>query len=258
MSIVSILKTVPYCCGLNNSVDFKAILGQYNELIDLAATAVADAGTVRVTSVCPRSNPETQARIDTLCQSRNIQFIDNDGNFKTRNGSSNYALIAKDGIHLNASDNAVLAKNLEINIQFKKDNSKTKQAVNNNATQVNRLPSFQPKQGKVRKPPKKQINDDKLKQPKKHVQNNKKYQQQVADQPNTLSEQPLRDFCGVTGHMSKACRFGSVVTCYLCGEKKLPQSQAQKHQGGTTKVKIVLIIDLLYYTLMREASNLCQ
>ena len=164
MSIVSILKTVPYCCGLNNSVNFKAILGQYNELIDLAATAVADAGTVRVTSVCPRSNPETQARIDTfnsglskLCQSRNIQFIDNDDNFKTRNGSSNYALIAKDEIHLNASDTAVLAKNLEINIQFKKDNSKTKLAVNNNATQVNRPPPFQPKQGKVRKPPKNRL-----------------------------------------------------------------------------------------------------
>ena len=55
-------------------------------------------------------------------------------NFKTRNGSSNYALIAKDGIHLNASGTAVLAKNLDINIQFKKDNSKKKQAVNNNAT----------------------------------------------------------------------------------------------------------------------------
>ena len=98
-------------------------------------------------------------------------------------------------------------------------NSKKKQAVNNNATQVNRLPSFQPNQGKVRKSHK-QINDDKLKQPKKHVQNNKKYKQQAADQPKTLSEQPLCDFCGVTGHMSKACRFGSAVTCYLCGEKK--------------------------------------
>ena len=75
--------------------------------------------------------------------------------FKTRNGSSNYALIAKDGIHLNASGTAVLAKNLDINIQlFKKDNSKKKQAVNNNATQVNRLPSCQPNQGKVRKPEK--------------------------------------------------------------------------------------------------------
>ena len=210
----------------SDSVDVKAILGQYNELIDLAAAAVTDTGTVRVSSVCPRSNPETQARIDTfnsglseLCQNRNIQFIDNDDNFKTRNGSSNYALIAKDGIHLNASGTAVLAKNLDINIQFKKDNSKKKQAVNNNATQVNRLPSFQPNQATVRKSHK-QINDDKLKQPKKHVQNNKKYQQQVADQPKTLSEQPLCDFCGVTGHMSKACRFGSVVTCYLCGEKK--------------------------------------
>ena len=95
-----------------------------------------------------------------------------------------------------------MAKNLDINIPLKKDNSKKKQSVNNNATQVNRLPSFQPNQGKVRKP-QKQINDDKLKQLKKHVQNNKKYQQQVADQPKTLSEQPLCDFCGVTGHMSK-------------------------------------------------------
>ena len=143
----------------SDSVDVKAILGQYNELIDLAATAVTDTGTVRVSSVCSRSNPETQARIDTfnsgqLCQSRNIQFIDNDDNFKTRNGSSNYALIAKDGIHLNASGTAVWAKNLDINIQFKKDNSKKKQAVNNNATQVNRSPSFQPNQGKVRKPQK--------------------------------------------------------------------------------------------------------
>ena len=210
----------------SDSVDVKAILGQYNELIDLAATAVTDTGTVRVRSVCPRSNPETQARIDTfngglseLCQSRNVQFIDNDDNFKTRNGSSNYALIAKDRIHLNASGTAVLAKNLDINIQFKKDNSKKKQAVNNNATQVNRSPSFQPNQGKVRKSHK-QINDDKLKQPKKHVQNNKKYQQQVADQPKTLIKQPLCDFCGVTGHMSKVCRFGSVVTCYPCVAKR--------------------------------------
>ena len=99
----------------SDSVDVKAILGQCNELIDLAA--VTDTGTVRVSSVCPRSNPETHARIDTfnsglseLCQSRNVQFIDNDDNFKTRNGSSNYALIAKDGIHLNASGTAVLAK----------------------------------------------------------------------------------------------------------------------------------------------------
>ena len=84
----------------SDSVDVKAILGQYNELIDLAATAVSDTGTVRVSSVCARSNPETKARIDTfnsglseLCQSRNI---------------------------LNASGTAVLSKNLDINIQFKK------------------------------------------------------------------------------------------------------------------------------------------
>ena len=47
----------------SDSVNVKAILGQYNELIDLAATAVTDTGTVRVSSVCPRSNPETQARL---------------------------------------------------------------------------------------------------------------------------------------------------------------------------------------------------
>ena len=41
----------------SDSVDVKAILGQYNELIDLAAAAVTDTGTVRVSSVCPRSNP---------------------------------------------------------------------------------------------------------------------------------------------------------------------------------------------------------
>ena len=79
--------------GVNNcsdSADVRAILGQYNDIIDLAATAVTDTGTVRVSSVCPRSNPETQVRIDTfnsgiseLCHSRNIQFIDKDDNLKT-------------------------------------------------------------------------------------------------------------------------------------------------------------------------------
>ena len=34
----------------SDSVDVKAILGEYNELIDLAATAVIDTGTVRVTA----------------------------------------------------------------------------------------------------------------------------------------------------------------------------------------------------------------
>ena len=47
----------------SDSVDVKAILGLYNELIHLAATAVTDTGTVRVSSVYPLSNPETQARI---------------------------------------------------------------------------------------------------------------------------------------------------------------------------------------------------
>ena len=94
-----------------------------------------------------------------------------------------------------------------------------KHAVNSNGTQVNRTPPCQPHQGKLGKPQNK-INDEKLNQPKKQVQNNKKNQHQVVDQPKTLSEQPLCDFCGVTGHMSKGRRFGSVVTCYLCGEKK--------------------------------------
>ena len=72
----------------DSSEDINHMLIQYSDLIDAAHKATGSNGTVKVSSVCPRADEQTQMRIDTfniglsvLCSDGNAEFVDNDDNF---------------------------------------------------------------------------------------------------------------------------------------------------------------------------------
>ena len=99
------------------------MISQYSDLIDAAHMATGCGGLVKISSVCPRANDQIQTRIDAfnaglsqLCSDRSVEFIDNDDNFKARNGSINGCLLLTDGVRLTTSESSLLASNLNVDV----------------------------------------------------------------------------------------------------------------------------------------------
>ena len=101
------------------------MLSHYSDLIDAAHTATGAGGLVKISSVCLRANEQIERRIDAfnaglsqLCSDRNIEFIDNDDNFKARNKTINECLLFSDGVHLTTSGSSLLANNLNVDAKI--------------------------------------------------------------------------------------------------------------------------------------------
>ena len=115
--------TVVLIVGGNDCDDVNLMLSQYSDLIDAAHMATGGGGLVKSSSVCPRANDQIQTRIDAsdaglsqLCSDRSVEFIDNDDNFKARNGSINECLLLTDGVHMTTSGSYLLASNLNVDV----------------------------------------------------------------------------------------------------------------------------------------------
>ena len=118
-----VYETVVLVVGGNDcasSDDVNLMLSHYSDLIDAAHMATGGSGLVKISSVCPRANEHIQRRIDAfnaglsqLCSDRNIEFIDNDDNFKARNGSINECLLLPDGVNLTTSGSSGVGRRNE-------------------------------------------------------------------------------------------------------------------------------------------------
>ena len=99
--------------------DAETILSDYKFLLQ-AAKEKAD--TVTVSSVCPRTDDtEAQGRVDivnaelaVLCADMDCEFVNNDNNFKTSDGSVNDCYLSTDGLHLARYGTNRLARNLKL------------------------------------------------------------------------------------------------------------------------------------------------
>ena len=87
------------CSG---KVDVGELLNEYDDLIDVAVSKTISNKSVKISSVCPREESYTLERIDAfnaglsvLCRDMGCTFIDNDGNFRTRDGSFHQCMCAK-------------------------------------------------------------------------------------------------------------------------------------------------------------------
>ena len=105
-------------CDSGDDIDriIMIMLSQCNDLIDAAHKATGGNGTVKVSSVCSRTDKQTQLRIDALniglaafCSDRIAEFIDNDDNFKVKSRSVNESLLLSDGVHRTTHGSSLLS-----------------------------------------------------------------------------------------------------------------------------------------------------
>ena len=95
------------------------LLNDYDDLIDVAVSKTISNKSVKISSVCPREDSYTLERTDAfnaglsvLCRDKGCTFIDNDGNFRTRDGSISACVLSDDGVHLTKVGSDLLSRNL--------------------------------------------------------------------------------------------------------------------------------------------------
>ena len=110
------------CSG---KVDVDELLNDYNDLIDVAVSKTISSKSVKISSVCPREDSYTLERIDAfnaglsvLCRDKGCTFIDNDGNFRTRDGSISACVLSNDGVHLTKVGSDLLSRNLGLGVRI--------------------------------------------------------------------------------------------------------------------------------------------
>jgi len=99
--------------------DAEPILNDYKFLLEAAKDR---ADSVTVSSVCPRTDDtEVQERVDivnaelaVLCAEMDCEFVNNDNNFKTSDGSVNDCYLSADGLYLSRYGTNRLARNLKL------------------------------------------------------------------------------------------------------------------------------------------------
>ena len=122
----------------NPSTPEDEIITGYHALIN-EATRVAD-DKVRICSICPRIDPVRDAKIQAVnAQLKQIAanvectFIDNDDNFRLRDGTADDSLLQADGVHLTSKGVNRLLSNLNLtkNAYYRKISPKNSKPVPN-------------------------------------------------------------------------------------------------------------------------------
>ena len=110
------------CSG---KVDVDELLNEYDDLIDVTVSKTISNKSVKISSVCPREDSYTLERIDAfnaglsvLCRDKGCTFIDNDGNFRTRDGSISACVLSDDGVYLTKVGSDLLSRNLGLGVRI--------------------------------------------------------------------------------------------------------------------------------------------
>ena len=200
-------------------VDVDELLNDYDDLIDVAVSKTISNKSVKISSVCLREDSYTLERIDAfnaglsvLCRDKGCTFIDNDGNFRTRDGSISACVLSDDGVHLTKAGSDLLSRNLGLGVRIPE--SKPRPALTHNKTNARhsqqRAASGRGMKKREYAPEPRKPHLQQTREPQRNLN------QHPISRPNNSDEQPLCDFCGVFGHLSVRCRFRFNVTCHRC------------------------------------------
>ena len=124
--------------------------------------------------------------------------------------------VSDDSVHLTKVGSNLLSRNLGLGVRISV--SKLRLSHTNNKTHLPRNYVTHSEQRDAGGP-----GTRKREPTKPHMQQTRKPRRSLNEhpirRPNNPNEDPLCDFCGLSGHLSVRCRFGYKVTCHKCQVK---------------------------------------
>ena len=204
LSIVVATNDCSNCDG-----DAEKVISDYQQLLDVACDA---AESVTISSIPPvvyeSKRQETadmvNCSLEELCDTTKASFISHDKNFRLADNTTDDLLLASDWVHLNSKGVDRLISNIG-------------------------LKSVKPKNAKTNDVPEKSRHSKWTNiQQHRPANNQRRQNQSQRPSPRYQHEQPVCDYCRVTGHLANRCRFTGPVTCYKCGIQGRKANLCQK------------------------------
>ena len=164
-------------------------------------------------------------------------YVDNDSNFKLRNGQSDTNTLDHRGLHLSRSGTSRLLQNMNIShsiIASKKDKSSSSSPAPSRKHRPTNHGTTQ--RGYNRGHYHRQDSDNKRDASYRMSRRQTRTQQQQHEQQHYRGEYDGCHFCGGLSHTRRNCRYGEPVECYKCGDLGHLSYFCNHHDHGNADV----------------------
>ena len=121
-------------------------------------------------------------------------------------------MLSDDGVHLTNVGSDLLSRNLGLGVRIPESKPRPARTHNKKNARHSQQRAAGGRGMKKREyaPEPRKPHLQQTREPQKNLN------QHPISRPNNSAEEPLCDFCGISGHLSVRCRFGFKVTCHRC------------------------------------------